>query len=218
MGVRNRKPHWQVLLTVGLAALLAGCSDGGPAQTVAPGSGPAFGEGVAVARLTPAIDAWIAGDSTALASAIQVIRAESLAARSTLDWDTACTEEANAARTANLTAILAEGLNEPTVMAMSELARLDYLDVLGQGKARERVWERQALHLPIEPDCTTVDRLVQKQTYDEWRLLLAEMPRRRAIWYTELQAKYGTQYSARHLLAVDLLRSNGIPSTTYGDD
>lgn len=218
MGGSFRKPYWQGLCALGLAALLVACSDGGAVPTVAPGSQKAFGEGVAAARLTPVIDAWIAGDSTALSSAIRAIKAESVAAQSTLDWDTACTEEAVAARTVNLTAILAEGLNEPTVLAMSDMARMDYLDVLGQGKAWGRASGRREMHLPIEPDCAAVDRLVQKHAFTEWRLLLAEMPRRRAIWYTELNAEYGSQYSARHLLAADLLRSNGFPSTVYGDD
>ncbi len=197
-----------------LAVLLAGCSDGASVPVVSPGAPKAFGEGVAAARLTPAIDAWIAGDTSALSSEIRAIKAESVVARSIRDWETACTEAAAAARMANLTAILAQGLDEPTVMAMSDMARMDYLDVLGQGRA----WHRHDIQLPLAPDCTTADRLVQKHSYDEMRLLLAEMTRRRAIWYTELHAKYGTQYGDRHLLAADLLRSNGIPSTVYGDD
>jgi hypothetical protein len=74
------------------------------------------------------------------------------------------------------------------------------------------------MHLPISPDCSAADRLVQQHTATESRLLLAEMLRRRSIWYTGLQKKYGSQYSARHLLAADLLRGNGIPSTVYGDN
>lgn len=214
MGGSHRKSIGRGLRAVGLAALLAGCSDGGPGPSVDPGSPRPFGEGVAAARLTPAIDAWIAGDPTALSSEIRAIKAESIVAQSTPHWDTACTEAAAAARTANLTAILAEGLNEPTVMAMSDMARIDYLDVLGQGKA----WGRHEIQMPIEPDCTAVDRLLQQHSAAEWRLLLAEMPRRRAIWYTELKARYGTQYGDRLKLAADLLRSNGIPSTLYGDD
>jgi hypothetical protein len=218
MGSGDRQPRWQGLRMLALAALLAGCSDGGSVPAVAPGAQKAFGEGVAVARLTPAIDAWIAGDSTALSSAIGAIKAESAAAQSIPDWETACTEEAAAARISNLTAILAEGLDEPTVLAMSEMARMDYLDVLGQGKAWNRAWDRREMHLPIEPDCSAADSLVQQHAVTESRLLLAEMLRRRSIWYTELQKKYGSQYSARHLLAADLLRGNGIPSTVYGDD
>ncbi len=195
-----------------LAALLAGCSGGG-----AP-SAPAFGDGVAVAKLDPVIDAWIAGDAAGLTAALQTVRAYSLAARSAPDWETACTESAMAARTANLTAILAEGLNEPTVLAMPEMARMDFLDVLGQGKAWGRAWERNDLGMPLEPDCAAVDRKAQKHVAAEWRLLLAEMPRRRNIWYTELQAKYGNEYSARLVLAAGLLRRNGFPSTVYGDD
>lgn len=191
-----------------LAAFLAGCSGDGPPST------PAFGDGVAAAKLDPVIDAWIAGDAPALTAALQAVRADSLAARSTPDWDTACTEPAMAARTANLTAILAEGLNEPTVLAMPEMARMDFLDVLGQGKS----WGRHEIQMPIEPDCAAVDRTAQKHVAAEWRLLLAEMPRRRNIWYTELKAKYGTEYGARLLLAADLLRRNGVPSTVYGDD
>lgn len=218
MGGSYRKSYLRGLGTLGLAVLLAGCSDGGRVPTVDPGSQKAFGEGVAVARLSPAIDAWIAGDSIALSSAIGAIKAESAAAQSIPDWETACTEEAAAARISNLTAILAEGLDEPTVLAMSEMARMDYLDVLGQGKAWNRAWDRREMHLPISPDCSAADRLVQQHTATESRLLLAEMLRRRSIWYTELQKKYGSQYSARHLLAADLLRGNGIPSTVYGDD
>ena len=111
-----------------LAGLLAGCSVGGPA------SPPTFGEGLAAAKLDPVIDAWIVGDATALSTAIQTVKADGLAARSVPDWETACTEAALAARTANLTAILAESLNEPTVLAMPDLARMDFLDVLGQGQ------------------------------------------------------------------------------------
>lgn len=206
--------RWHELRVLALVALLAGCSGGGPVPPAAPESQLAFGEGVAAARLTPAIDAWIAGDAAALSTAIQTIKAESIAARSTPNWDTACTGEATAARTANLTAILAQGLNEPTVLAMSDIARMDYLDMLGQGKA----WGRHEIQLPIEPDCTAVDPLVQQNSAAEWRLLLAEMTRRRAIWYTELKARYGREYGARHLLAADLLRRNGVPSTVYGYD
>jgi hypothetical protein len=191
-----------------LAGLVAGCSAGGPA------SPPRFGEGLAAAKLDPVIDAWIAGDATALSTAIQTVKTDSLAARSTPDWDTACTEEAMSARAANLTAILAEGLNEPTVLAMPDLARMDFLDVLGQGKA----WGRHDIQMPFEPDCAAVDRTAQKHVAAEWRLLLAEMPRRRAVWYAELKAKYGAEYGARLLLAADLLRRNGVPSTVYGDD
>lgn len=198
----------RVLSGLVLAALLAGCSGGG-----AP-SGPAFGDGLAAAKLDPVIDAWIAGDAAGLAAALQTVRADSLAARSAPDWETACTEAAMAARAANLTAILAEGLNEPTVLAMPDLARMDFLDVLGQGKA----WGRHDIQMPIEPDCAAVDRTAQKHVAAEWRLLLAEMPRRRAIWYSELKAKYGTEYGQRLLLAADLLRRNGVPSTVYGDD
>ncbi|PZO07026.1 MAG: hypothetical protein DCF28_00880 [Alphaproteobacteria bacterium] len=202
------------MLLAGLAALLAGCSDSGPDPTAAPSVRQAYGQGVAAARLTPAIDAWIAGDAALVLSTIRAIKTDSIAARSTPEWETACTPEASAARTANFTAILAQGLDEPTVMAMSDMARMDYLDALGQGKG----WARHEIQMPIEPDCTAVDRLLQQNTAAEWRLLLAEMPRRRAIWYTELKAKYGTQYGARHLQAADLLRANGIPSTVYGDD
>lgn len=191
-----------------LAALLAGCSGGG-----AP-SAPAFGDGLAAAKLDPVIDAWIAGDSAALTAALQTVRADSLAARSAPDWETACTEPAMAARAANLTAILAEGLNEPTVLAMPDLARMDFLDVHGQGRA----WGRHDIQMPIEPDCAAVDRTAHKHVAAEWRLLLAEMPTRRAVWYTELKAKYGTEYGSRLVLAADLLRRNGVPSTVYGDD
>lgn len=195
-----------------LAGLLAGCSVGGPA------SPPTFGEGLAAAKLDPVIDAWIVGDATALSTAIQTVKADGLAARSVPDWETACTEAALAARTANLTAILAESLNEPTVLAMPDLARMDFLDVLGQGQAWGRAWERHDLGMPLEPDCAAVDRKAQKHVAAEWRLLLGEMPRRRNIWHTELQAKYGNEYSARLVLAAGLLRRNGFPSTVYGDD
>lgn len=214
MGGNHGNPFWRTVRALGLAAFAAGCSAGEPGRAPTPASQPAFGEGVAAARLTPAIDAWIAGDVTALSSEIRAIKAESLAARSTPDWETACTEEAMAARTANLTAILAEGLNEPTVMAMPDLARMDYLDVLGQGRA----WGRHDIQLPLEPKCAAVDAVAQQHAAAEWRLLLAEMPRRRAIWYTELKARYGTEYGPRLKLATDLLRRNGVPSTVYGDD
>lgn len=70
----------RVLAGLVLAALLAGCSGGG-----AP-SEPTFGDGLAAAKLDPVIDAWIAGDATALSSALQTVRADNLAARSTPDW------------------------------------------------------------------------------------------------------------------------------------
>ena len=139
--------RWHELRVLALVTLLAGCSGGEPVPPPAPASQLSFGEGVAAARLTPVIDAWIAGDAAALSSAIQAIKAESVAARSTPNWDTACTLEASAARTANLTAILAEGLKEPTVLAMSDIARMDYLDMLGQGKA----WGRHEIQLPDLP-------------------------------------------------------------------
>lgn len=206
MRIENRSgARWAAGVLV--AALVSACAPEGP-------HAPVFGDGLAVAKLDPVIDAWIAGDPAALATALQTVRADNLAARSTPDWETACTEPAMAARAANLTAILAEGLNEPTVMSMPDMARMDYLDVLGQGKA----WGRHDIQMPIEPDCAAVDRKAQKHVAAEWRLLLAEMPRRRAIWYTELKAKYGTEYGARLTLAADLLRRNGVPSTVYGDD
>ena len=98
MGRGDRQPHWQGLRMLALAVLLAGCSDGASVPAVTPGAEKAFGEGVAAARLTPAIDAWIAGDTSALASEIRAIKAESVATRSIRDWETACTEAAAAAR------------------------------------------------------------------------------------------------------------------------
>ncbi len=185
----RRAPPW--IAAAAMLLVLSACSGqmGGPAAT-----------------LEKVIDAYVAGDREAMAAIANVVETAEEAAKALPEWDTSCSAEAVNARQAILTAALVEGLDQSTIMSMSELARLGNLEAVAKGRGK------MTIDLPPEPDCDKRNQIGAVQNVVGRVLLLRTLTRRTEAWRGELQAKYGAEYKLRRKEADRLLNRHGYSS------
>ncbi len=167
--------------------LLASCGVGGGSKT-----------------LESAIDAYVVGDRTALSVLAETVDAEKAAALALPEWDTACSAEAVAARRTLITAAVVDGLDQQTVMSMSELARLANLEAVSRGRGKMGLED-----LPRAPDCSKRNSIGTVQDAAEKVMLLKTVATRGKSWRAQLQTKYGAEFEPRMKEAARLLHRHG---------